>query len=197
MSSSIYPSLAGVQIGVERTPVYSTTVQTEASGRELRVAQRSAALYRYRMAYDFLRQDAAGDEAQTLLAFLAAHRGSWDSFLFTDPYASTASATSFGTGDGSTTVFYLRDEMGDRIGAPNGTPQIFKAGVLQTGGGTHYTLDSTNGKVTFVAAPAAAAALTWTGAFYRRVRFARDDLQTSRRFSRIWRAEVELLSVLG
>jgi uncharacterized protein (TIGR02217 family) len=195
LSTSVYPTLAGSQIDVDRTPVYSTTVQTEASGRELRIAQRSAARYRYRISYDFLRQNASPDEAQTLLAFLSVHRGQWDSFLFTDPYNAAASATSFGTGDGTTTIFYLRDEIGDRVGACNGTPQIYKDGVLQTVT-THYTLDSTNGKVTFVTAPANGLPLTWTGAFYRRVRFARDDIPMTRRVSRIWRAEVELISVL-
>lgn len=119
MSSSLFPTLAGAQLDVERTPIYSTTVQTEASGRELRAAWMTAARYRYRIPYDFLRQDAAGDEAATLLAFFDAHKGSYESFLFTDPY------------DGVT----------------------------------------------------------------RRVRFAADELPLQRRLGRVWRGEVELLSV--
>lgn len=196
MSSSIYPTLAGSLIDVDRTVVYDTTVQRESSGRELRLARQSAARYRYFIRYDFLRQDfSGGDEFATLANFYATHRGGWDSFLYTDPKSDTASATSFGTGDGTTTIFYLRDEMGDRIGACNGTPSIYKAAVLQTVT-THYTLDSTSGKVTFVAAPTAGQALTWTGSFYRRVRFADDTMKSSRRYSRVWQASVELLSVL-
>lgn len=196
MSVSIYPDLAGALIDVSRETIYDTTTQRESSGRELRVARQSAARYRYSLTYDFLRQDfAGGDELATLANFYAVHRGSWDSFLYTDPKSDTASATAFGTGDGTTTIFYLRDEMGDRIGACNGTPSIYKAAVLQTVT-THYTLDSTNGKVTFVAAPTAGQALTWTGTFYRRVRFANDNLQTNRLAGRVWQASVELLSVL-
>lgn len=195
MSSSIFPTLAGSLIDVSRSAFYDTKVQMEASGRELRISNRSAARYRYRIEYDFLRQDSGGDEAQTLLAFHAAHRGAWDSFLYTDPYNATATATSFGTGDGATTVFYLTDEMGHRIGAPNGTPSIYKAGVLQTVT-THYVLDSTNGKVTWVTAPTAGQALTWTGAFYRRVRFDGDELQVVRRYSRVWKGQASLVSVL-
>lgn len=195
MSASIFPTLAGSEIEIDRSPIYDTTVQRESSGRELRIARQSAARYRYRVRYDFLRQDSGGDEFGTLMTFYATHRGSWDSFLFTDPKDSAVTTASFGTGDGTTTIFYLRDEMGDRIGACNGTPAIYKAAVLQTVT-THYTLDSTTGKVTFVSAPTAGQALTWTGSFYRRVRFANDTLATVRRFSRVWKGDVELLSVL-
>lgn len=86
MSTSVYPALSGALIEVTRTPFYSTTVQTEASGRELRAAWMSAPRYRYQISYDFLRQDAATDEAALLLAFFTAHKGSYESFLFTDPY---------------------------------------------------------------------------------------------------------------
>lgn len=119
MSSSTYPTLAGAQMEVERIPYYSTTVQTEASGRELRAAWMTTPRYRYRIEYDFLRQDAAGDEAATLINFFTTHKGSYESFLFTDPY------------DGATV----------------------------------------------------------------RVRFASDELDVARRYTRIWKATVELISV--
>jgi uncharacterized protein (TIGR02217 family) len=194
VSTSLYPTLVGAQKEIDRVPFYSSIVQREAGGRELRVNTQTAARYRYRISYDFLRQD-TGSEAQTLLAFFATHRGSWDSFLLVDPYNDTATTQSFGTGDGSRTVWYLTDEMGERIGANNNTPSIYKAGALQTVT-THYTLDSATGKVTFVSAPANGNALTWTGTFYRRVRFSSDELNVSRRGARIWRADVELVSVL-
>lgn len=195
MSTSVYPDLAGAQKEVERVPEYASIIQRESGGRELRVNTQGFAVYRYRYTYDFLRQYAAGDEAQTLFAFFKTHRGSWDSFLFTDPYNSSVTAQSFGTGDGTTTVFYLTDEMTERVSAVNGTASIYKAGVLQTIT-THYTIDTATAKVTFVTAPTAGQALTWTGAFYRRVRFASDSLSVSRRGHQIWQADVELVSVL-
>ena len=195
MSNSIFPSLDGSLIDVQREALYQTTVQTEYGGRELRVNTQTAARYRYRISYDFLRQDSGGNEAQTLLSFFATHRGSWDSFFFTDPYSNTVTAQSFGTGNGSTTVFYLSDEMAERVAGTSGTPLIYKAGVLQTVT-THYTYDANLAKVTFVTAPAAGNALTWTGTYYRRVRFAEDKLALTRRVSRVWRGDVELLSVL-
>lgn len=196
MSNSVYPTLAGAQKEVDRVPVYSSIVQRESSGRELRVNTQTAARYKYRLSYDFLRQDySGGDELATLSNFFATHRGSWDSFLFTDPKESTYAGAFLGTGDGTTTVFYMRDSSFERIGAANGAPAIYKAGALQTLT-THYTQDLTTGKITFVTAPTAGQALTWDGSFYRRVRFASDEMSVSRRGARIWQAEVELLSVL-
>jgi hypothetical protein len=108
MSNSIFPTLAGVQMGVERTAVYDTTVQREFGGRELRIARSYGPRYRYRLDFDFLRQDATTDEAAALLTFYAAHAGAWDSFLFSDPYDSAVTAQEFGAGDASTTTFQLR-----------------------------------------------------------------------------------------
>lgn len=196
MSVSVYPDLAGAQVEVERTPVYDTVVQRESNGREMRVARQTAARYRYSITYNFLRQDfSGGDELATLSNFFATHKGSWDSFLFTDPKESTYAGAFLGTGDGTTTVFYMRDSSFERIGAANGSPAIYKDGALQTIT-THYTQDLTTGKITFVTAPTAGQALTWDGSFYRRVRFASDDLQTNRVAGRVWSASVGLVSVL-
>lgn len=195
MSVSVYPDLAGAQVEVERTPVYDTVVQRESNGRELRVARQTAARYRYSISYNFLRQDGASDEYATLSNFFATHKGSWDSFLFTDPKESTYAGAFLGTGDGTSTVFYMRDSSFERIGAANGSPAIYKAGALQTIT-THYTQDLTTGKITFVTAPTAGQALTWDGSFYRRVRFSTDDLQTNRVAGRVWSASVGLVSVL-
>lgn len=103
MSGSTFPTLAGSIMEVERTPFYGTTVQTEASGRELRVAWMDSPRYRFRLRFDFLRQDAGGDEANTLLAFHATHKGSWDSFLYTDPYDGTSRRVRFASDELPTT----------------------------------------------------------------------------------------------
>jgi uncharacterized protein (TIGR02217 family) len=59
---------------------------------------------------------------------------------------------------------------------PIGTPEIKKAGVVQTPG-THYSISS-SGLVTFVTAPAAGAQLVWSGEFDVPVRFDSDTLPT-------------------
>lgn len=197
MSSSLFPTIASIKKEIVRTPVFDTTVQRESSGRELRVSRMSSPRYRYSLEYT-LREGSGGDEFRTLLNFFDTHQGSWDSFLFADPKGSAASTYAFGTGDGTTTVFYLKDEMGDRVGgnlAGAGNISIWKAGVLQTYT-THYSNDATTAKITFVTAPAAAAALTWSGTFYRRCRFDSDSLTMERIVSGYWKARVDLVSVL-
>lgn len=69
----------------------------------------------------------------------------------------------FGTGDGSTKVFYLKLEQEELykkgLSLINQTEKIYVAGVLKTRT-TDYTVDNESGKITFVAAPANLAALT-------------------------------------
>ena len=124
MSSLVFPSLAGLDIAVKRTPVFATKIQTAASGKELRASFQAFPRYRYELRMNFLRQannyNALSDEAATLMTFLAQHKGAWDSFLFQDPYDSSDTAMGFGVGNGSTTAFQLqRREPGvysDKIG---------------------------------------------------------------------------------
>lgn len=72
---------------------------------------------------------------------------------------------------------------------------IYVAGVLKTLT-TDYTVSST-GVVTFVSAPAAAAALSWTGTYYRRVRYAGQGMAMQKLGSRMWALPtVDLVSVL-
>jgi hypothetical protein len=83
-------------------------------------------------------------------------------------------------------------------------PVISVAGVakVQT---TDYTLSTSNyggadaslsvGQVKFVAAPASGAALTWSGSFYKRVRFESPSMSLERIGLNFWRGEMSLLSV--
>jgi hypothetical protein len=74
------------------------------------------------------------------------------------------------------------------------TPLIYIGGVLKTTP-TDYSIGST-GLVTFTSPPASAAVLTWTGTYYRRVRFEEQSLSAERIFSGLWEANsIPLLSV--
>jgi hypothetical protein len=73
-------------------------------------------------------------------------------------------------------------------------PQIFVDGVLKTQG-TDYTISSA-GLVTFTVAPAAGAALTWSGSYYWRVRFDLDQTEFNNFLNQLWEAKkVTLVSV--
>lgn len=188
MSNAIFPVLPGLQWEFTRTPVHNTSVTTTVSGREYRSRRMASPRYKYKGAYEFLRDGAqAIEELKPLLGFFNARAGRFDDWLFDDPDDNAVTAQAFGTGDGTTTTFQLVRTLGGNVEpvyAVNNAPLIYKAAVLQTEG-THYSVNATGG-VTFVTAPAAAAALTWTGAFYWRCRFVDDQLEFNKFMQQLW-----------
>jgi len=195
VSNEVFPTLPGLEWGVMRTP-NAPPVQKRStpSRREFRARDAATVLYDYTLSYEFLRAAVAFSEWQTLTGFFERMGGSFDTFLFTDPDDNTVSAMQFGTGTGAQTQFQLVRTLGGAAGPVfdlNGTPQIFNNGVLQSTP-ANYSINSA-GLVTFTAAPANGNPLTWTGSFYRRVRFARDQLEFRKFMQDFWDArKVEL-----
>lgn len=187
MSNAVFPSLPGLTWNVVRRPRWSTVTKKSVSGREFRAAQYSYPLWEYRLAYEVLRGRSALPEMQQLAAFFNARQGSYDTFLYADPDDSAVTLQTFGSGDGTTTKFQLVRAFGgytEPVFDLNGAPQIYKAGVLQTSG-THYTIDSV-GVLTWVTAPTAGQALTWTGSFYWRCRFMQDAADFNQFMRQLW-----------
>ena len=191
MSNLVFPSsLLGIGIGVKRTPFWSGAIQDCPSGKEVRVEYFSTPRWRYQLPLNFAR--VTGFSAQTpsnemaiIQAMFNGVKGQWDSFLFTDTYSNTAAATAFGTGTGGAgQTNQLLDIEGFPIYDLNGTAQIFVAGVLQTVT-TNDTLSAT-GLVTWVTQPASSAALTWSGAYYRRCRFDMDAFELEQLLNLCW-----------
>jgi len=73
-------------------------------------------------------------------------------------YVQDVAGASFGTGDGTTVAFQLKDTQGVDVTSGYTITAIYDAGVVTTG----YT-DSGTGLITFTTAPASADALTWDG----------------------------------
>jgi uncharacterized protein (TIGR02217 family) len=217
MSNAIFPlprssgSLPGISWNITRAPQFATKVQKAVGGAVTTYAFQPYPIYRWTLEYEFLRSytPAGGSpftEWQTLEEFFKARQGAYDSFLFTDPDDTTAAATLFGTGDGTTTAFQLGraltvggffEPVYNVYGAAYaGSPQIYKNAVLQASP-ADYSL-SASGLVTFTSPPALGLALTWTGTYRWRTRFA-DDLATFELFANgFWRnRQVALVSVLG
>ena len=68
--------------------------------------------------------------------------------------------------------------------------------VTSSAGSSARTI-STTGLVTFTVAPGNTLPLTWTGSYYKRVRFLNDALETERIVVDLWEARtVELIEVL-
>ena len=194
MSNLIYPPLPGLTFGNTRTPVFSTSVQTSLTGKESRLANRAYPNWKFELQYELLRDYIAPSDLKALVGLFMEVQGQYDTFLYTDPSFNSVTAQPFGTGDGTTAAFQLKATY-ENSGGPglaeiiqnvNGTPSIYVGGVLQTSG-TAYTLGAT-GIVTFLAGhiPAAAAALTWTGSFYYRVRFDTDAMTVTQFLNNFW-----------
>lgn len=132
MSQYLFPfpsAHPGVKIGVSRTPMYATKRFEAISGAEQRISWRAGARYRYVLDFDFLRD--SYNEVQSLLAFIAYHRGSYDSFIYADPYDGINVRVRFE--DDSTEVVRLvggiwqvkKLAMISILNAPVGTPADF------------------------------------------------------------------------
>jgi uncharacterized protein (TIGR02217 family) len=195
MSNLVFPTLAGQDIAIKRTPVFSTVVQTAASGKELRASYQGAPRWRYEIPLKFARitgfsTNTITNEMAAILGLFNAVKGKWDSFLYTDPYSNTAANTPFGTGNGSTTAFQLLDIEGFPIYDLNGSASVYVSGVLTT------PASIVNGLVTFNTAPANGAALTWSGVYYRRVRFDMDEYEQEQMLNLCWNGgTIKLISV--
>lgn len=198
MSNSVFPILPGLEWKYKRIIVAPPVkILTTPSQREFRARDATLPRYRYVFSYEFLRQAAALAEWQTLEDFFKTHGGDFESFRLTDPDDNTVTAGLFGTGNGSTTQFQLvrtLSSFAEGVYELNGTPQIFKNGVLQSTP-SQYSITAT-GVVVFVTAPAAGQALTWTGSYYRRARFARGEMEFSKLWQDFWEGKkVELISI--
>lgn len=186
MSNAVFPTLPGLSWNVHKELMWKTKIQETVSGKELRAAWMKYPKWKYSLSYEVLRANVAA-ELQNLVGFFNSRNGSYDSFLYHDPDDNSVTNYQFGTGDGSTKDFQLVRAYGgfvEPVQNLNGSPSIYKAGVLQATV-SDYNLGAT-GIVSFVTAPANGAALTWTGSFYCRVRFAQDKADFNQFLYQLW-----------
>lgn len=198
MSAAVFPVLPGLGWNLGKAPQWSTRIQKAVSGKELRAALMSYPVYKFSLTYEVLRAETAYAELQSLIGFFNARQGAFDSFLYDDAADNTAAAQTFGAGNGGSTAFQLIRTLGgntEPVMNLNGNPSIYVAGVLKTLT-TDYTLS--NGMVTFVAAPANGAALTWSGSYYYRCRFLQDAADFENFLYQLWKLQkLELWGCLG
>lgn len=181
-----------------KRPSWKTRVQQMVSGKELRAAYMSYPLWQFSLSYEFLRAGAQA-ELQSLVGFFNARQGSFDSFLYSDPNDSSVSGQGFGTGDGATASFQLVRNLGafiEPVMNLSSAPSIYVDGVLKAAT-TDYSIGST-GLVAFTTAPANGAVLTWTGAFYFRVRFLQDMAEFENFMHQLWTLKrLEFIGAVG
>ncbi|MBV8060003.1 MAG: DUF2460 domain-containing protein [Alphaproteobacteria bacterium] len=191
MSNAVFPTFKGLAYPVSRQPNFTTRIQKATSGLESRAALQAYPLYTITLTFEFL---STADYA-SIANFFLSRQGAWDNFLFNDPTDNTATTQQFGIGNGTTTAFQLtRSWNGTGFAEPvnnvNGTPTIYINGVSTSA----YTINS-YGLVTFTTAPANAAILTWSGAYYYRVRFGADMNDFNQFMSNLF--ELKKLQLIG
>ena len=185
MSNQVYPELPGVSINVVRTQMWRNAVKETDSGREFSRAIWSSPRRRYKLKYEFLRAGAATPEMQTLLAFFNAHQGSYDTWRFRDPDDHAVVDEPLGTGDGVRVAWQaLREFAGlvEPVYELDGAPIVKVAGVATTA----FSVSST-GLITLNSAPANGAAITWSGSYFWRCRFAKDQMDLERFLHDLWK----------
>lgn len=202
MSNAIFPSLPGQTIDVSRAPSFSTKIQKAVSGKETRSAFMAYPLWNIAVKYEFLRDGARGTDLQTIEGLFLQMRGSWDSFLVSVPSDSSVTDMPFGTGNGMTKSFQLTRTRGaGGFGFTEPCQNIASVASVKSAGSVvapaNYSVDGT-GRITFVTAPANGASLTWSGGFYYRCRFAKDEAQFERFLSDLWKLGlVEMIGAPG
>lgn len=195
MSNAVFPTLPGRGWSIVKTPIWKTVAHESVSGMELRSTMLTYPRYRISLSFDVLRARTDLAEVQALMSFFNLRKGAFDSFLWMDPDDNSATAQAFGTGDGSTKSFTIGRDYGafrepvlDFVAAPT----IYAAGVAQSSAG--YAISK--GVITFGTAPSTGAALTWSGQFYKRVRFVKDELDFEEFMKDLWQAKkVEMITV--
>lgn len=189
MSNAIFPVLPGLKWGVGKMPIHATSVKKSASQRRTSMSFASYPIWRFRLEYEVLRANVAYGELQQLVGFFNNRRGSWDAFLYSDPNDKSVIDQVVAITVSGQTRYRLNRTFGgftEPVGAVNGTPTIKLAGATQSG--STYTIDE-NAYLTFNSAPTAGLSLTWTGNFYHRVAFTRDEGDFEEFMRDLWTAK--------
>lgn len=121
MSNMIFQPPMGVQWDIKKRPRYKTIVQDTVSGRgQLRLQNQLYPIWEYEFSWDYLpggEQSGVGanNAYAQVLGFFMSMKGSFDTFLFSDPNDNSVVMMPFGSGDGSTTAFQLMRTIGSGV----------------------------------------------------------------------------------
>jgi uncharacterized protein (TIGR02217 family) len=186
MSNAIFPDLQGLKWDIEKTPIWSTIIQTSANGKETRATNWSYPRYKFDLSFEFLEDSSSQiDDIHTIIGFYNARKGAYDDFLFKDDTDYQMTGQNIGSGNGQSTIFQIVRNYGGFLepvkGVKSSTLKVYLDGVLTT----DYTL-SDYGVITFNSAPANTVAITVDCEFYYRVRFNDDDVTFNNFLKNLW-----------
>jgi hypothetical protein len=130
-------------------------------------------------------RDLTKANGRTLFQFYVDRGGSYEAFNLFCPNSDTYSGEYVGTGNGSTLIFNLPSKLATSY-------TLYVDNVAKTGGGVDYTFSSEGGadgadKVTFAAAPADGARITFNFTGYLKIHgcFAEDNLDFETFYNRL------------
>ncbi len=192
MSTSVFPTLAGLGFDVIRTPIWSNTIQESVSGKETAIGNWSYPKWQWELTFDVLRSDADTHEFQDLAGFFNLRHGRFDTFLYEDAEDNSVTGQSIGTGDGDTTTFQLIRTFGNFIEpvfAPHTVSNVYLDGSDGGGWSVSNWGTSTPGLITFDTAPDDGAAITADFSFYFPCRFNDDRMSFTNFMKRLWNAQ--------
>lgn len=199
MSTAVFPVLNGQGLPVERTPMWSTSVQRAVSGKRTAIAFWTYPIYKWSLTMNYLRAAAAFGELQALEGFFNNRKGAFDSFLWNDADDNAVTSQALGVGDGVKTTFQLQRTFGGftmPVLAPNTVSHVKVNGV--DGGGWSVTSwgSATPGLVTLPAPAPNGQSVTADFSFYFPCEFLADDLTFSKFLAQIYSAKtVEFQSI--
>ena len=193
MTIPTFPTMPALGFPVVKRDLWSTLKQEAVSGKSTRVQLWSFPRYQWEITIAALRQGSFAGTAYTELAnflgFINSVGGAAQCFFYDDPSDDGATNQPFGSGDGTTRSFQLQRTLGG-FAEPVQSPTVSQIFVNGTPSGA-WSLDA-GGIVTFTAAPASGASLTWTGSFTWLCRFDEDTAEFSEFMMDMW--EVKKLS---
>lgn len=184
----VFPALPSISYPRKRNPNWSKVEAKALSGKRTRTTLFTYPTYSYEIPLNYLRTDAAFTEWQQLMGFINSLFGGVGLFGYTDPDDNAVANQVFGAGDGVTKgPFQLVRTLGNFVEPVfliNGTPVISVSGTPTAA----FTID-TYGRITFTSAPAAAAVLTWSGAYYWGCRFDEDTTEFEKMLVNIYQCK--------
>jgi uncharacterized protein (TIGR02217 family) len=198
MSTSVFPTLAGLGWSVTRREIWKTRSQEAISGKETRIADWSYPRHQWTLGFDFLRQGAFAGATYAEFALLAGffnlRQGMFDSFLYADPDDNSVTGQAIASGDGATRSFALVRAFGgyvEPILAPNVVSHVYLNGVVQSPAG--YTVNgwgtTAPGPLVFATAPGNGVSIAADFTFYFPCRFAADQTDFEKFMAALYEAK--------
>ncbi len=183
-SLPVYPALPGRKIDFALTPEFRTLKFTSESGKRQHFGVMSLPIWHLSLNYDFLREESAFGELESILGFFLLRNAALEPFLIKVPHDNFRASQFLGTGDGVTAKFQMTRDYGGFREPVYGVDAGF---TVTVNGVLTVAFTELDGEITFYAAPASGAALLVQSiGYYYRVTFKSDQLDFNRFLFNLW-----------